>query len=110
MRHPEPLTTKSKTHTVTTCGAGYTVTSGHTGNQYTVTAIPSGFSCSCDWSKYRPAENQGACGCSHVLAVIAYQQTAQARRMTVHTDKQTPRKQHRKILDIGDGLIVATRA
>jgi len=110
MRHPEPLTTKSRTHAITqTDSRTYIVTSGTTGNQYTVTTLDNGASCTCDWAKYRPAENNGRCGCSHVLAVMAYIEAGKQRKVKALTSWDTARRSHRKILDIGDGLLLATR-
>jgi hypothetical protein len=110
MRHPTPLTQKSKTHTVTQIDSrNYTVTSGLTGNKYTVTLLDNGASCSCDWAKYRPADNNGRCGCSHVLAVIAHIEADKARTVKAFTSWEPVQRSHRKVLDIGDGLILTTR-
>lgn len=110
MRHTDTLTHKSKTHTVNQTGAkSYTVTSGHTGNEYFVTILDNGASCSCDWAKYRPAENNGRCGCSHVLAVFATIEADKARTVKAFTSWEPVQRSHRKVLDIGDGLLLTTR-
>ena len=111
MRHPDTLRSKSKTHTVTHAGTGYTVTSGHTGAVYHVTQLPGtqAHTCDCKWSEYRPQANQGACGCSHVLAVIAFEQGERQRTTAVHNSYETAQRQHRQILAVGDGLLVTTR-
>lgn len=109
-RHPDTLKAKSKTHTVTRAGAGFDVTSGHTGTVYHVQEIRQHvYTCTCDWAKYRPQENNGACGCSHVLAVVAFLQAELERSTQVYNDPERARRQHRQILDIGDGLTLTTR-
>jgi hypothetical protein len=116
-RHPELLAPKSRTHTVReittmnqTAGT-YAVTSGHTGREYTVTMLAHGGAmCTCDWAKYRPAANLGQCGCSHVLAVMAHVESSRSRKVSgVHTTRESARRNHRKVLDIGDGLLLSTR-
>lgn len=110
-RHPDTLQTKSKTHEVARLETGaYQVTSGTTGNIYYVERLAGdSFSCTCDWSKYRPAANNGACGCSHVLAVVSFEQAENRRTMKAHADYQSATRQHRKMIEIGDGLILTTR-
>jgi predicted nucleic acid-binding Zn finger protein len=110
MRHPDTLTRKGKTHTVTQIDSrNWTVISGLTGNEYTVTTLDNGASCSCDWAKYRPAENNGRCGCSHVLAVIAHIEADKARTVKAFTSWEPVTRSHRQVLDIGDGLLLTTR-
>ena len=116
-RHPELLTPKSKTHTVTETTAKnqlarmYTVTSGHTGRDYTVTILADGGAmCTCDWAKYRPAENHGKCGCSHVIAALAHIESERSNKLSgVHTTRSAAKCNHRRVMDIGDGLFLATR-
>ena len=114
MRHPATLRSKSKTHDVTRTGV-YTwrVVSGETGNQYTVwksgTDQDEKMMCDCSWAQYRPVTNGGACGCSHVLAVIAQIQAAADRSTQVYADPDAAQRQHRHILDIGDNLLITTR-
>jgi hypothetical protein len=116
-RHPKPLTDKSRTHgvreitTVNQTADTYAVTSGHTGREYTVTILAHGGAmCTCDWALYRPASNMGQCGCSHVIAVMAYREQSQDRRLAgVHTSRDAAKRNHRKVTDIGDGLYLATR-
>lgn len=110
MRHPATLRTKARTHTVTRQGAAtWQVESGLTGNLYIATALPQGgWGCTCDWAKYRPVDDPRA-GCSHVLAVIAFDQATQARTVQAYTDPTQAARQHRRIIDPGDGLILTTR-
>ena len=110
MRHPATLRTKSKTHQVHREGAAtWRVISGTTGNEYTVQALPTGgWGCTCDWAKYRPVDDPRT-GCSHTLAVIAYEQATQARTVQAYADREQARRQHRHIIDPGDGILICTR-
>lgn len=110
-RHPDTLSKKSKTHTVDHVGGPlYQVTSGHTGSVYHVRLLDNGTdgaTCDCDWSTKR--HNILNCGCSHVVAVLAYIQAQQARTVAVHADYTSAQRQHRPMLHIGDGLTLTTR-
>lgn len=110
MRHTNELKKKSKAHQVKLSGEKtYTVTSGHTGNEYFVTLLENGAACTCDWAKYRPAENQGRCGCSHVLSVMAYIEAENGRTISAFETVEQATRQHRPVSDIGDGIILTTR-
>ena len=110
MRHTKDLKHKSQTHEVRQTAAGaFTVVSGHSGSEYTVTILDSGASCSCDWAKYRPAENNGRCGCSHVIAVMAFIQNENGRTISAFATAEQAEKQHRPTIDLGDGIILTTR-
>lgn len=110
MRHAKELKQKSKSHEVEQTGdSSFIVTSGHSGTKYIVTLLEVGAACSCDWAKYRPAENKGRCGCSHVLAVMAYIQSEQGRTVSAFTSTEQAERQHRPIIDLGDGLTLTTR-
>lgn len=116
-RRPELLTPKSKTHTVTEItvknqiARTFTVLSGHTRREYTVTILAGGGAmCTCDWAKYRPAQNQGKCGCSHVIAALTHLESESNNRLSgVHITAASAQNNHRRVLDIGDGLYLATR-
>jgi hypothetical protein len=110
-RHAGSLQKKSKSHEIAKLDErNYKVTSGATGKEYTVTMFETnGASCTCDWMKYRPAENNGRCGCSHVIAVIAYIQKENERTVKTFTGWEQVQKAHRQVLDIGDGLLLTTR-
>jgi hypothetical protein len=110
MRHTTDLKKKSKSHEVQQTGpARYTVTSGHTGSQYEIAILENGASCTCDWAKYRPVENGGRSGCSHVLAVLAYIESENGRTISAFETLEQAGRQHRPIADIGDGLVLTTR-
>lgn len=110
MRHTTDLKKKSKTHEVQQTGlAAYTVTSGHTGSQYLITVLENGAACTCDWAKYRPAENNGRSGCSHVLAVMAHIEAEKGRTISAFGTFEQANRQHRPIADIGDGIVLTTR-
>lgn len=92
----------------------FKVTSCTSGNEYDVFVASQngkvvGATCSCDWSKYRPSEDP-RCGCSHAqAAVVAFD--AQAGYTTVRTwdNKPQMKRQHRKVLDLGDNVCLTTR-
>ncbi len=111
MRHPSTLRSKSKSHVVTREAYGWTVTSGTSGTSYDVwrSGANDFFMCSCDWAKYRPADGGGACGCSHVIAVVAFEAAEIDRSTQVYNDPDAANRQHRHIINIGDGLIMTTR-
>lgn len=110
MRHTADLKSKSKSHEVTQNTAeSFSVKSGNTGSFYTVTILDGGASCTCDWAKYRPAENKGRCGCSHVLSVMAFIEAERGRTISAFETTEQAARQHRPTIDIGDGLILTTR-
>lgn len=108
-RHPSTLSQKSKSHQVTRLGEdAYQVISGASGKAYFVTLLDNGgATCTCDWSAKR--HNVLNCGCSHTIAVFAEIEASKARKIAVHADPDQARKQHRHLLQIGDGLILSTR-
>ena len=112
MRHPETLTTKSKTHEVKRDNDfSWTVTSGKSGAEYSVwlSGDKHAFMCSCDWAKYRPSSNGGRCGCSHVLAVVAEIEADKSRKVRVYANLEQATRQHRALINIGDGLVLTSR-
>ena len=110
MRHTADLKSKSKSHEVTKSGpTSFTVKSGSTGSLYTVALLDGGASCTCDWAKYRPADNNGRCGCSHVLSVMAFIEAERGRTISAFETLEQAERQHRPTVDIGDGLILTTR-
>lgn len=111
MRHPKAIQTKSRLHEVKQLGPeSFEVTSGASGKQYTVTLMETGATCSCEWAKYRPSENNGQSGCSHVVAVYQWtEKNRGAQSVSAWADLEEAGRQHRKVLDIGDGLLLTVR-
>ncbi len=109
IKHPKAIQSKSRTHTVGANGDGtYTVTSGHSGAQYTVSPDGAGWVCSCDWSKYRPLSDQ-RCGCSHVVAVVNFIAAQSDRKAMAWATPEDAARQHRPSFSIGDGVIITLR-
>lgn len=91
-------------------GNRYQVVSATSGNVYDVTLAGNGGRCNCDWAKYRPAHDQRS-GCSHVLAVVNFvAQESGATSVSAWTDEAQAQRQHRQMVDIGDGVLVTARA
>ncbi len=111
MRHAKAIQTKSRSHEVKQLdNQAFGVTSGATGKEYNVTLLETGATCSCDWAKYRPAENNGQSGCSHVVSVYQWiEKSRGAQSVSTWSDPDEAGRQHRRIVDIGDGLILTVR-
>lgn len=109
-RNAKALQTKSRSHTVTQAGPdSFTVTSGNSGNSYTVTLHPvSGATCSCDWAKYRPASDPRS-GCSHVVSVFNHIAEENGRKVSAWASPDDARRQHKPTVEIGDGLTLTAR-
>lgn len=104
---------KSKIHNVTRLDDfQFEVKSGASGKSYTVTLAPDGQggTCTCPWSKYRPATDQRS-GCSHVVSAIEFKlRQEQERYPSVWTDRDDADRQKKHQVSIGDGVILTTRA
>lgn len=111
IKNPKAIQSKSRTHQVARRSDGvYDVTSGASGQTYTVCLLPhGGAACTCDWSKYRPASNQGQSGCSHVVAVFDHLAAEAGRSASAWGSPEQAARQHRPAFDIGDGVILTTR-
>jgi hypothetical protein len=109
---PKAIQTKSRGHTVTqVAGNTFQVTSGTSGETYKVQVYYQDQSgtCTCKWGQYRKHSNCYRSGCSHVVAVFDYLESPAGRRVSVWTDEEQARKQHRPMIDIGDGVILTSR-
>jgi hypothetical protein len=108
--NPKFVQRKSRRHEVAhILGNVYEVTSGASGEVYTVRLHPDGqgASCSCHWGHYRPRSRDDRSGCSHVIAVL--DSLDEVRRVSAWTDPEQARRQHRPTLAIGDGLVLTSR-
>lgn len=107
-RQAKALQKKSKTHEVKNAGNGkFIVTSGATGAQYTVTLLGNAqATCTCPWAEKRGLEGKPV-ACSHTVA--AFDHIDETRRVSAWESKEKARKQHRPIIDLGDGLILTSR-
>jgi hypothetical protein len=112
-RNAKKIQSKSRTHKVSrTSAIRFDVTSGETGNKYAVTLLGNGGArCNCDWAKYRPATNNGRCGCSHVVSVFDFvAKESGANSVSAWTNSDEAKRQHRPVVNIGDGLVLTTRS
>lgn len=111
IKNPKAIQSKSRSHTARQIGDGlYEVTSGASGQTYTVCLLPhGGAGCTCDWSKYRPASNQGQSGCSHVVAVFDHIAAQSGRSASAWANETEAARQHRPAFAIGDGVVLTTR-
>jgi hypothetical protein len=108
-RNAKAMQTKSKTHEVThLTGDTYTVKSGSSKNEYKVTVSGQGATCSCEWSKYRPANDRRS-GCSHVISVINYIEAGRGRKVSAWASEDDARRQRRPQVNIGDGILLTSR-
>lgn len=108
---PKTIQNKSRSHDVKqVAGNTFEVTSGASGETYKVQVFnnESG-TCTCKWGQYRKHVNCYRSGCSHVVAVFDYLESAAGRRVSCWTDEQQARKQHKPMIEIGDGMILTSR-
>lgn len=106
-RNAKKIQSKSRQHQVEQVApAGFTVTSGSSGEQYRV--ILNGVaSCSCKWGEYRKIGTP--CGCSHVLAVMSYLSEQAGYTVMAWASEEEAKKQHRKQLGEIEGLHLTAR-
>lgn len=96
------VSAKSKTHQVKSAGEHrYLVTSGASGEQYTVVLFPLA-TCTCNWAKYRPMGTPS--GCSHVQAVIRAMARGEGYSVTSRPITQDVSHLHRATRVFGDGV------
>lgn len=110
IRNAKAVQSKSRRNEVHPLGDNrYSVVSASSGSVYSVTLTNDGGRCTCDWAKFRPAHDQRS-ACSHVLAAINFAaQEAGASSISAWTDEAQATRQHRRTLDIGDGVLVTVR-
>lgn len=107
--NPKAIQRKSRTHLVTQTGPNaYTVTSGASGSTYNVHVTPSGGTCNCKWSQYRPSGDHRS-GCSHVVAVFDHIAQTDNRKVSAWSNREQAQRQHRPNFSIGDGLTLTLR-
>lgn len=111
IRNAKTVQSKSRKNTVRPIGSGrYQVVSATSGNVYDVRLAASSGRCSCDWGKYRPATDQRS-ACSHVITAMSFAAQAEgAKSISLWTDVQDAARQHRPVVNIGDGVLVTVRA
>lgn len=113
-RNAKELQRKAAGHSVFPADPNvYRVISGGSGREYRVVMFTDlTGNCNCDWAAKRPlsvAENKGAVGCSHVLAVISFIAEADGRRISTWADVDQAKRQHKTVISQADGLVVTKR-
>jgi hypothetical protein len=111
IKNAKTIQAKSRKNEVHALGGNrYQAVSASSGNVYDVRLTANGGNCTCEWSKYRPAHDKRS-ACSHVVAAINFAAQAEgASSVSAWTDEAQAAKQHRRTLDIGDGVLVTVRA
>lgn len=109
--HAKDVCKKAKQHEVSWTGPfTYQVTSATSNRIYWVALSPNrtGGTCSCAWGKYRPWDDLRS-ACSHVQAVIEFVEEQNARGISAWNDQEQAARQHRPIINLGDGVVVTSR-
>lgn len=114
IKNVKQINAKAKTHEVAFYASDrgltdyYHVTSSNSGNVYTVRISGNVAFCDCDWSKYRPGHDR-RCACSHVQSVYKFIAEQKNRATSAWGNIADAERQHRQIINIGDGVILTTR-
>lgn len=110
IKNAKTIQNKSKGHTVKETGLHtFSVVSGTSGEEYTVTMVGQGATCTCPWGQYRRNDDRRRSGCSHVVAVYAHLESEAGRKVSAWTDESQARRQHRPAFAIGNGMILTSR-
>jgi hypothetical protein len=112
-RQPKKMQRKSLGHDVVQLSPySYLVTSGTSGNEYSVTvrADMGRAWCSCRWGQTRRHVDYHEAGCSHVAAVLRYIVAHEIARIAIWKSPEEAARQHRSFWAIGDGLWATFRA
>lgn len=108
--HAKEIQKKGHLHTVRQVGPNwFKVMTGASRQEYDVNLGLNGGTCTCTWGRYRPASDHRS-GCSHVIAALTYRAKLHGEQISVWANEQDARRQHRPMLNIGDGLILTRRA
>ena len=109
IRNAKTIQKKSKQHDIKPLTPNtFEVISGSSRNSYTVTIIDNGGKCTCKWSQYRPSTDNRS-GCSHVVSVFNYLEALDNRTVSAWADVESAKRQHKPMLDIGDGVVITSR-
>ena len=104
-RNAKAMDSKSKGHEVVEVARDtYEVTSGTSGQTYTVSLRENGGRCTCDWAKYH--RRGEAVTCSHVIAVHKWLAAQEGRRATAWASYAEATRQHKPLENIGEGIIL----
>jgi hypothetical protein len=107
--HAKQIQKKSRTHIVRQIGSNwFKVFDVESERVYDVNLGLNGGTCTCAWGQHRP-ERDHRSGCSHVIAAMNYRAQQHGRQVSVWTSKRAAQRQHRPLLEIGDGLFITSR-
>ena len=107
--HPKRIQKKSRHHKTRQMSANwYKVTSADSGLVYDVNLGLNGGTCTCRWGRHRPEDDHRS-GCTHVIAAINHRASQQGRRISVWSKAADAHRQHRPMINIGDGVILTSR-
>jgi hypothetical protein len=110
--NPKSLNVKAKTHDVTPLDNDtFRVKSGTSGNEYFVRLLPDveGGMCNCAWGQRRKRGDNYRSACSHVQAVYKQWEGFKNRTTTSWASKEDAKRQHRPVINIGDGVTLTSR-
>ncbi len=110
--NPKEIQKKSRTHEVTPLdGDVFRVKSGSSNSEYLVRLLPdqNGAVCDCKWGQYRKYSDHYRSGCSHVQTVYAHLEDHRGRSVSAWSTKEDAKRQHRPVINIGDGVILTAR-
>lgn len=111
IRNAKTIQSKSRQHAVRhIAGNVYEVVSATSGSRYTVRHSVHGCTCSCNWGQHRNVSDQRS-GCSHSIAAMSFvAQAAGAANVSAWGNVADAARQHRQMMEIGDGVVVTVRA
>lgn len=110
IRNAKVVQSKAKKNVVHPLGSDrYQVISASSGNVYDVSIHGDCGRCSCNWGQYRPANDKRS-GCSHVVSVYGFIAESNGRTVSVWSSEEQAEKQHRPMLNIGNGILLTSRA
>jgi len=111
-RHTSALKAKAQTHQVYEMFENaWKVISGNSNKPYSVSKMPDGtYTCNCDYGTCGGHYALRQSGCSHVAAVVAHEAAEQGRRISLHDGEEAAKRQHRPVVDLGQGLYLTTRS
>lgn len=112
MRNPKALQLKAKSHQVIPLDHNtFSVKSASSGSTYQVRlyADVTGGVCNCKWGETRRWANFYRSGCSHVQAVFRHLENLAGRETSTWVDKNDATRQHKPVLNIGDGILMTAR-
>ena len=109
IKNVKSIQSKAKKNAVTRISNSlYEVTSSTSGNVYKVRIQGDQGSCTCDWAKYRPSSDT-RCGCSHVVAAFEFIAEEKGRTVSPWGNEADAKRQHRPMINIGDGVVLTSR-